>query len=186
MPRVPQNCPPAFLGRYTVLPGDTFYTIAQMFRLRIEALAANNPHIPNPNILFPGDVLCVPGMIPYPCCISLQPQGRVPFGTGGVAYIGFAPRGGQGVSFMATLPRPGFFGNYNMYTGDIFIPDIGGFGNEMFPTPQDPPTWSTRVELPTAASIVPNSRVAIGTSNSITGATGPVILEGVISGGSCR
>ncbi|KNY26488.1 LysM peptidoglycan-binding domain-containing protein [Pseudobacteroides cellulosolvens] len=185
MPRVPQNCPPAFLGRYTVLPGDTFYAIAQMFRVRIEALAVNNPHISNPNILFPGDVLCVPGLIPYPCCIPLQTQGRVPFGTGGVAYINFAPRGGQAVSFMATLPSPTFFGNYNMYTGDIFIPDIGGFGNQMFPTSEDPPTWSTRVELPTAASIILNSRLAISTFNSLTGATGPVIVEGIITGGSC-
>lgn len=185
MPRVPQNCPPAFLGRYTVLPGDTFYAIAQMFRVRIEALAANNPHISNPNILFPGDVLCVPGLIPYPCCILLQPQGRVPFGTGGVAYINFAPRGGQSVSFMATLPQPTFFGNYNMYTGDIFIPEIGGFGNQMFPSPEDPPTWSTRVELPTVASITLNSQLAISTFNSLTGATGPVIVKGTIREGDC-
>ncbi len=185
MPRVPQNCPPAFLGRYTVLPGDTFYAISQMFRVRIEALAANNPHISNPNILFPGDILCVPGLIPYPCCIRLQPQDRVPFGTGGVAYINFAPRGGQAVSFMATLPQPTFFGNYNMYTGDIFIPGIGGFGNQMFPSPEDPPTWSTRVELPTVASITLNSRLAISTFNSLTGATGSVIVIGTIREGIC-
>ncbi|MTV50903.1 LysM peptidoglycan-binding domain-containing protein [Heliobacillus mobilis] len=94
--RVPQNCPPAFQGRYTVLPGDTFFTIAQMFRVRLEALAVNNPHIPNPNILFIGDVLCVPGFISYPCCTLLHPQGRVPFGTGGVAFVNFGPRGGSG------------------------------------------------------------------------------------------
>ncbi|MDS1029129.1 LysM peptidoglycan-binding domain-containing protein [Bacillota bacterium LX-D] len=185
-PRVPQNCPPAFLGRYTVLPGDTFFTIAQMFRVRIEALAVNNPHIPDPNVLFPGDILCVPGSITYPCCTVLRPRGRVPFGTGGVSYVNFAPRGGQSVSFMATLPQPTVLGNFNTYTGEIFIPGIGGFGNQLFATPEDPPTWSSRVDLPTVASVIPNSRVVIRPFNSLTGASGQTVLEGIVRCGSCK
>lgn len=186
LPRIPQTCPPAFLGRYTVLPGDTFYNISQMFRVRFEALAANNPHITNPNILFPGDVLCVPGLIPFPCCTLLKPRGRVPFGTGGVAYINFGPRGSQSVTIMATLPQPGIFGSFDKYTGEIFIPDIGGFGNQLFASPEDPPTWSVRIDLPTAASILPNSRVVIRPYNSRTGASGNIVLEGIILGGSCQ
>lgn len=184
--RVPLNCPPAFLGRYTVLPGDTFFAIAQMFRVRIEALAVNNPHIADPNRLFPGDVLCVPGFIAYPSCTLLRPRGRVPFGTGGVAFVNFGPRGGQAVSFLATLPQPAVFGNYDKYSGEIFIPGIGGFGNQLFATPEVPPTWSSRVELPTVASIMPNSSVAIRPFNSVTGASGEAILEGFIPGGSCQ
>ncbi len=186
MPRVPQNCPPSFLGRYTVLPGDTFYKISLMFRVRLEALAANNPHIPNPNVIFPGDVLCVPGLIHYPCCVTLLPRGRVPFGTGGVAYVNFGPRGGQAVSFMATLPQPTVFGNFNAYTAEILIPNIGGFGNQLFQTPEDPPTWSTRIELPTAATIVPNSIIVIRPYNSLTAVSGTTVLEGRILGGSCK
>jgi hypothetical protein len=67
IPRVPASCPPGFLGRYTVSPGDTMFRIAQMFRVRLEALAVNNPHIANPNVLYPGDVLCVPARLPMPC-----------------------------------------------------------------------------------------------------------------------
>ncbi|MBC7765965.1 MAG: LysM peptidoglycan-binding domain-containing protein [Hyphomonadaceae bacterium] len=186
LPRVPENCPPAFLGRYTVLPGDTFYRLTQIFRVRFEALAVNNPHIPNPNILFPGDVLCVPGLIRFPTCALLQPRGRVPFGTGGVVYVNFGPRGGQAVSFMATLPQPTLFGNFDMYLGEIFIPGIGGFGNQLFATPEDPPTWSTRIELPTVASVAPNSRVVIRPMNSINGAMGTSILEGFILAGNCQ
>jgi LysM repeat protein len=186
MPRVPQNCPSSFLGRYTVLPGDTFYNISQMFRVRLEALAVNNPHISNPNVLFAGDVLCVPGLIPYPCCTTMQPRGRVPFGTGGVAYVNFGPRGGQAVSFMATLPQPTVFGNFDRYTGEIFIPGIGGFGNQLFATPEDPPTWSTRVELPTVASVTPNSYVLIRVFNSLTGVSGNIVLEGRILGANCH
>lgn len=185
-PRVPETCPPAFLGRYVVQPGDTFYNIALMFRVRIEALAVNNPHITNPNIIYPGDVLCVPGLIAYPCVVMLRNLVRVPFGTGGVAHINFAPRGGQAVSIMATLPLPGVFGNYNIYVGEILIPVIGGFGNQLFPTPQDPPVWSTRIELPTVASITPNSRVVIRPSNSFTGISGSPILEGIVNNVNCR
>jgi LysM repeat protein len=185
-PRVPQSCPPAFLGHYTVLPGDTFYNISQMFRVRLEALAVNNPHIPNPNILLPGDVLCVPGLIPYPRCTTMQPRGRVPFGTGGVAYVNFGPSGGQAVSFMATLPQPTVFGNFDMYIGEIFIPGIGGFGNRLFPTPEDPPTWSTRVDLPTVASITPNSYVIIRAFNSLTRVSGATVLDGKILDISCN
>jgi len=184
--RVPLDCPPGFLGRYTVQPGDTFYNIGQMFRVRLEALAVNNPHIPDPNIIYPGDVLCVPGLIPYPCAIILKPLRRVPFGTGGVAYVNFAPRGGQAVSLMATLPQPSTFGNFDIYVGEIFIPEIGGFGNQLFPTPEEPPTWSTRVELPTVASIVPNSRIVIRPSNSLSGITGEIILEAIVGNGNCH
>lgn len=184
-PRIPQSCPPSFLGRYKVLPGDTFYNISQMFRTRLEALAVNNPHIPNPNVIFPGDVLCVPGLIPYPFCTVLNPRGRVPFGTGGVVYVHFGPRGGQAVSFMATLPQPTTFGSFDMYTGEVFIPGIGGYGNQLFPTPEDPPTWSTRIELPTVASVTPDSTVIIRLFSSISGVSGPTVLEGKILGGSC-
>lgn len=184
-PRIPKSCPQGFLGHYTVIPGDTFYNLSQMFRVRIEALAVNNPHITNPNLLYPGDVLCVPGNIPFPCCTTLEHKGRVPFGTGGTAYVNFGPRGGQSVSLMATLPQPLYFGNYDIYIAEITIPGIGGFGYKMFATPEDPPTWAVRIDLPTVASVMPNSRLAIRPNNSMTGVFGEVVLEGIISGGSC-
>lgn len=179
-PRIPASCPPGFLGRYTVQPGDTFFNIAQMFRVRLETLVANNPHIPNPNLIFPGDVLCVPGLIPYPCCIVLRSLVPVPFGSGATALINFAPQGGQSVNITATLPQPQTFGNFDIYVGEILLPDIGGFGNQLFPTPQNPPNWSTRIDIPLAAQITPNSRIVIRPSNSVTGASGPIIFEGII------
>ena len=64
--RVPKYCPPGFQARYTVAPGDTMYFIAQRFGVSLDALIAANPQISDPNQLFPGDVLCVPGAVP-PC-----------------------------------------------------------------------------------------------------------------------
>ena len=66
--RVPAQCPAGFQGRYTVQPGDTMFLIAQRFGVSVDALSAANPHIPDPNVLFPGDVLCVPGAAPPPTC----------------------------------------------------------------------------------------------------------------------
>ena len=64
--RHPKYCPPGFQGRYTVAPGDTMYFIAQRFGVSLDALIAANPQITDPNLIFPGDVLCVPGAA-LPC-----------------------------------------------------------------------------------------------------------------------
>lgn len=65
-PRVPTHCPPGFLGRYTVVQGDSMFSIAQRFGVSLDALIAANPHITNPKLIFPGDVLCVPKKVPPP------------------------------------------------------------------------------------------------------------------------
>ncbi len=186
IPRVPTTCPPGFLGRYTVVPGDTMFRIAQMFRVRLEALVANNPHIPNPNVIFPGDVLCVPALLPIPCCVVLRPIGRVPFGTAGTALANFGPGGGQAVSVLATLPLPTFFGNYDGYVATVFFEDIGGFGNQLFPTIEDPPTWATRINLPSVVSLSPNVLVTVEPFSTLTGISGPAVLRGsFINCGRC-
>ena len=58
--RIPTTCPPGFQGRYTVRSGDTMFLIAQRFGVSLQALIGANPHITNPNVIFPCDVLCVP------------------------------------------------------------------------------------------------------------------------------
>jgi LysM repeat protein len=179
--RIPSNqtsCPPGFKGRYVISPGDTLFRISQMFRVTLQALLAANPQITNPNVIIVGDVLCVPSLITIPCAVQLNKRGRVPFGTGGAAYANFGPRGGQAISVVATLPQPSYFGNYDRYTATAFIQDVGGFGNELFATNEDPPTWASRIELPTAASLTQATRIVVQPSNSRTGIDGPVILEG--------
>jgi LysM repeat protein len=180
-PRIPKSCPEGFKGRYVVSPGDSLYILSQIFRVRLEALYSVNNHIPNPNILYPGDILCVPALIPIPCCIELQKKGRVPFGTGATAYANFGPRGGQSISVLATLPVPSYFGNYDIYITTAYLKDIGGFGNQLFPTSEDPPTWSSRINLPTVVSLSSDVRITIQPSSSETGSSGPVIYESSLS-----
>jgi LysM repeat protein len=176
-PRTPTSCPEGFKGRYVVSQGDTLFILSQIFRVRLEALYANNPHITNPNVLYPGDVLCVPALIPIPCCVELQKKVRLPFGTSAAAFAGFGPRGGQSINVIATLPAPSYFGNYDIYITTAFFSEIGGFGNQLFPTREDPPTWSSRIDLPTVVSLAPDTRITIQPSNSFTGLSGPVIYE---------
>ena len=87
---------------------------------------------------------------------------------------------------MATLPQPQVFGEFDTYTGEMIIPGTGSFRNQLFATPEDPPTWSSRIELPTAASVTPNSRVVVRPFNSLAGTSGTPILEGIILVGSCQ
>ena len=70
-PRVPSSCPIGFQGRYTVVSGDTMFLIAKRFGISLQTLIKVNPHISNPNLIFPDDVLCVPGVkkgrVPVKC-----------------------------------------------------------------------------------------------------------------------
>ena len=71
--RVPATCPAGFTNRYTVVPGDTMFKIAARYNISVVALAAANPHISNANLIYPGDILCVPGPaeLPAPKAITL-------------------------------------------------------------------------------------------------------------------
>ncbi len=71
--RYPQDCPEGFISRYFVVSGDTMSIIAQYFGTTKEQLIAANPHIADPNILYIGDVLCVPGFRkPETCPTNFQ------------------------------------------------------------------------------------------------------------------
>jgi tyrosinase len=58
--RIPDQIPPPGLT-YVVQPGDTLSGIAQRFGVSLQALEAANPQIPDPNRIFPGQVIHIPG-----------------------------------------------------------------------------------------------------------------------------
>jgi len=65
-PPPPPACPPPnFL--YTVQPGDSLFTIAQRFGTTVPAILALNPQITDPNLIFPGQRICIP-VAPTPAC----------------------------------------------------------------------------------------------------------------------
>jgi len=62
----PGQCPPNTFP-YTVQPGDSMWSIARKFGVSLDALIAANPQIPNPNLIFPGQIVCVPKTTPTQC-----------------------------------------------------------------------------------------------------------------------
>lgn len=63
---------PCFNGTlYTVRPGDTLFEIARANNILLSALIAANPQIPDPNLIYPGQVICIPAPMevpaPQPC-----------------------------------------------------------------------------------------------------------------------
>ena len=104
--------------------------------------------------------------------------------TSGVAFVHLDPSRTVAVSVLALLPPPSQLGNFDSYFAQVLIPGIDGFGDELFPTPEEPPTWATTITFPTAAVLTPQSRVEVGPLNTETGISGPVVLEGQLS--QCR
>jgi len=59
--------PPCANGQlYTVKPGDSMFMIARQFNIPLTTLIAANPQIADPNMIFPGQLICVPGAMPPP------------------------------------------------------------------------------------------------------------------------
>lgn len=121
-PPPPQFCTGFY---YTVVPGDSLFTIANRFGVSLQALMAANPQITNPNLIFPGQVICIPGaQVPtVECCMLLFRTANVPIipgaEAGGVARVFQAPNH-NGSVLVATigLPQPSALGG-NIYVAWI-------------------------------------------------------------------
>ncbi len=61
IPPAPEVCSGFF---YTVQPGDTLFNIARRFDITLQSLIAANPQIENPDLIFPGQRICIPTPIP--------------------------------------------------------------------------------------------------------------------------
>lgn len=65
---IPAYCPPPYYHHcktmYTVKSGDTMWSIANMFGIPLDCLIRANPQIPNPNLIYPGQLICIPAFCP--------------------------------------------------------------------------------------------------------------------------
>lgn len=59
---------------YRVVSGDTMFEIARRFGVTLDALIQANPQITNPDLIFPGQEICVPvSVVPVPCPVVPVP-----------------------------------------------------------------------------------------------------------------
>lgn len=73
IPPPPTVCPGILVE---VRPGDTLFLIAQRFGVSLTAIIQANPQIPNPRLIFPGQVVCVP--LPRPAGFTTGPLAADP------------------------------------------------------------------------------------------------------------
>lgn len=63
MPEPPKKCDGQL---YTIKASDTLYNIGQRFRVTVQQITAANPQIKNPNVIYVGQVICIPNGKPKP------------------------------------------------------------------------------------------------------------------------
>lgn len=65
---VPQPPPQTCNGQlYTIKAGNTLYGIARTFAVSVDALLEANPQIANANVIYIGQVICIPAAQPSAC-----------------------------------------------------------------------------------------------------------------------
>jgi LysM repeat protein len=88
VPGGPTPVPPPAESSYTVVRGDTLGAIARRFNTTVQALSSLNG-IANPNLIFPGQVLRIPGgggTTPPPTAVPGQPPPSGGFELGGQVF----------------------------------------------------------------------------------------------------
>ena len=176
MSRVPASCPMNFAGHYVVNPGDTMFIISGIFRIDLAELNRVNPHIINPNVIFPGDVLCVPGQVSFPCCVTLEVVQPSELGEVGVALVYTSFVGTQAISVMAVISA--LSAGFDILIAEVDIPNQITARQQLYPSPQTPPTFSGTISFPTAASLTADTMIRVYPANSVTGEHGAVKLQG--------
>lgn len=175
---VSSSCPDGYLGHYTITAQDSLTFLAGLFSITEEDLLQANPQIESADTLESGTKIHIPGLIPFPAGINFALTDKeLPFASGGGAFIHISPEGGQSVSVIATLPTPSYFGTFDLYLVEVLVSQNNIFEGQLFSTPDDPPSWAARVDLPFLTSLTPESEVIIRPFNSMTGSSGDLILR---------
>lgn len=118
------------MAKYIIRSGDTLSAIASRFTVSVAALTAANPQITNPNLIFPGEVLAIPGQAAAAGSRYVVQTGDTlsaiasRFGVGLSALVAANPQiadpnlifAGQIVSIPGNLPERG--AQYVVRTGD--------------------------------------------------------------------
>lgn len=165
---------------YTVASGDTMFFIAQRFGVSLNALIAANPQIPNPNMIFPGQRICVPtGAPPQPpveCSMLLFCTANVPIlpeaEAGGVVRVFQNSQGGNILAATIGLPPTSLFGG-TIYVAWIRRPGLPPVPFQLLqtgPVVTEPGVWVGAVVFGPGEGLVPFQDIVV------TAETGPPFI----------
>lgn len=178
VPRVPESCPIGY-EKYTIKSGDSIAKIAQNIGIPIDLLIWNNPHIPDENIIFPGDVICVPVPLKFPTCTILKPISTSLQNAFGSAMVQRLQNGQhQLVITGVNLPEPSSLGNYDGYDGFVGIAGIGGYGFSLTRVPDEIGTWIGSIII--MPLLTASNQVYILPSNSKVSVPSKPLLQGML------
>lgn len=193
VPRMPATCPSGCEGgRHTVQPGESMFSIAQQRRVSIDALIGCNPHITDPNMIFAGDLLCLPeGPRPgatLPCCLILvRTTPSVPvdaLGTALVQRLTQISPGRTAITIAAYgLPAPSRLGDFDAFEGLAFIPGIISFRWRLINIPE---TFLVQVGAfaEITADLTANTVIEVRPLNTLTRVAGSPVLRNTLA--NCR
>ena len=173
-PRVPVDCPEGFF-RYTVVKGDTIFLLSRRLGVDDGLIIANNPHIEDPALIFPGDILCLPIPIFFPCRVELFPVPDTPPTQRGEVLVEQLPNGQQQATIVArNLVPPTIFGDFDAYEGFIEFEGLGAFGFLL--TETTPGFWEGSIIVPRPIFYA-GTVVSVRPTDRETGVSGPPILS---------
>lgn len=72
IPPPPENCSGQL---YTVRPGNSIFSISRGFSVPVEAILDANPQIANANVIYVGQVICIPDETPAACDLRVMTLG---------------------------------------------------------------------------------------------------------------
>lgn len=181
-PSILNPCPEDYRGHYIASAQDSLTFLAGLFSITEKDLLKANPHITSLDTLAAGTRIHIPGLIPFPAGVNLTLMDKeMPFASGGGVFIHLSPEGGQSVSVIATLPTPSYFGSYDLYLVEVLASPSNIFEGQLFATPDDPPSWAARIDLPFLTSLTAESLVLIRPFNSENGNSAGPILQAQLS-----
>ncbi len=171
-------------GRLRIVrPGDTLFLIAREVGVPLNTLIEANYFLPDPTLVFPGEQICIPLVVPTACCLVLERIVENNFDFRGVSLIEPADNAGRVTVTGVGLPAPGVFGNFDTYLGSLIFREI----ERLIPLkrvaiPQQPLVWTgaKNVEVPPLGANI----IVVFPFNTKTEDRGPDVLRGSVI--NCR
>jgi hypothetical protein len=162
------------------------FLIAQRFGVSLQALINANPQITNPNLIFPCDVLCVPGHPPPhkfkpPCCLLLTLVKPIPGSDAmGTALIQNLVINQQAVSVLVgRVPLPSQVGPFNAHEVVIVVPSVATFRFTLTQVQVSPTLFAGTINLD-PGTLTADTMIRVRPLNTKTGVFGDTLLSGIL------